>query len=126
MGPTRLERANVDKHQEYAEYMRTRLTEEASVSNPVKPITTANSGNSQIMSGATRQSSTEVSSAGTSSSDAQGNIDNLQTTIASVNALAAKLNSNDGLQNTTGGLLKEVVDRLCKVHSHMLEVEKVD
>ncbi|KAH0533644.1 hypothetical protein KQX54_000042 [Cotesia glomerata] len=76
------------------------------------------------MSGATRQSSTEVSSAGTSSSDAQGNIDNLQTTIASVNALAAKLNSNDGLQNTTGGLLKEVVDRLCKVHSHMLEVEK--
>ncbi|XP_044596960.1 uncharacterized protein LOC123273585 [Cotesia glomerata] len=124
MGPTRLERANVDKHQEYAEYMRTRLTEEASVSNPVKPITTANSGNSQIMSGATRQSSTEVSSAGTSSSDAQGNIDNLQTTIASVNALAAKLNSNDGLQNTTGGLLKEVVDRLCKVHSHMLEVEK--
>ncbi|KAH0540179.1 hypothetical protein KQX54_014038 [Cotesia glomerata] len=124
MGPTRLERANVDKHQEYAKYMRTRLTEEASVSNPVKPITTANSGNSQIMSGATRQSSTEVSSAGTSSSDAQGNIDNLQTTIASVNALAAKLNSNDGLQNTTGGLLKEVVDRLCKVHSHMLEVEK--
>lgn len=81
------------------------------------------------MSGTVNQNSggsSNVTASTSESSEVRENIEELQKTMANVNALADTLNTNDTSENqTTGRLLKEIVNRLCKVHAHMLDSEKL-